>query len=474
MSYQDSIMRRIDSLRDQAKDALLALTSCVCKPAATVKVNGRTYKIVKALGEGGFSFVYLAQDEVTGREFALKKIRAHNSEGVKGAMREIEAYRRFKHPNIIRIYDSAVVQDPSGDGKIVYLFLPLYKRGNLQDAINANTINNSRFSEKEMVTLFKGTCEAVRAMHDYQAVVPINGSSSNNNSSSSEPGPVRMNHSANSSTSTIRPAQQQQGGYAQAGGGNDDDEPEDDDSFPEPDGDAEGGFSYGGAVPLVPPRKQKEHGRNMKKAKGGRAALVYDGDEELEQLNAQGPAEGAAAYDHGAGATGQLPAGMKREHVPYAHRDIKPANVMLSDDGHPVLMDFGSTIVARVNIQTRSQALTQQDLAAEQSTMTFRAPELFDVKTGTTLDEKVDIWSLGCTLYALAYNRSPFEAAEQAGGSVAMAAMSGQYRHPAAAAGAYSQGLRDLIDACMVVDPATRPDIHAVIKQADSVLRTLG
>lgn len=33
-----------------------------------------------------------------------------------------------------------------------------------------------------------------------------------------------------------------------------------------------------------------------------------------------------------------------------------------------------------------------KDLAAEQSTMTYRAPELFDVKTGTTLDEKVDIW----------------------------------------------------------------------------------
>ena len=61
-------------------------------------------------------------------------------------MREVEAYRRFKcvvppflpahradaectnrHPNIIRILDSAVVQDPDGEGKIVYLFLPLYK-----------------------------------------------------------------------------------------------------------------------------------------------------------------------------------------------------------------------------------------------------------------------------------------------------------------------------------------------------------
>jgi serine/threonine kinase 16 len=110
--------------------------------------------------------------------------------------------------------------------------------------------------------------------------------------------------------------------------------------------------------------------------------------------------------------------------------------------------------------------------------MTFRAPELFDVKTGITLDEKVDIWvctyvpvipptdprqqlqSLGCTLYALAYNRSPFETAEQAGGSIAMAVQSGAYKHPSATA--YSQGMRDVIDACLKVDSRERPDIHKV------------
>jgi serine/threonine kinase 16 len=39
-----------------------------------------------------------------------------------------------------------------------------------------------------------------------------------------------------------------------------------------------------------------------------------------------------------------------------------------------------------------------QDIAAEQSTMAYRAPELFDVKTGITLDEKVDIWVCGLML----------------------------------------------------------------------------
>lgn len=75
-------------------------------------------QIIKVLGEGGFSFVYLAQDEHSGvrsnntlvrmsilklgvpvvqRQFALKKIRCPTgAQGVKEAMREVEAYRRFK------------------------------------------------------------------------------------------------------------------------------------------------------------------------------------------------------------------------------------------------------------------------------------------------------------------------------------------------------------------------------------------
>jgi serine/threonine protein kinase len=65
---------------------------------------------------------------------------------------------------------------------------------------------------------------------------------------------------------------------------------------------------------------------------------------------------------------------------------------MIADDDRPILMDFGSAMKARIKIENRSQALLQQDIAAEQSTMAYRAPELFDVKTGITIDEKVDIW----------------------------------------------------------------------------------
>lgn len=68
--------------------------------------------------------MYLIRDLSSDRLYALKKILVTSGqEGVKEAMREVEAYRRFRHPNIIRILDSAVVQDESGDGKIIYLYV---------------------------------------------------------------------------------------------------------------------------------------------------------------------------------------------------------------------------------------------------------------------------------------------------------------------------------------------------------------
>ncbi|KXN88635.1 Serine/threonine-protein kinase ENV7 [Leucoagaricus sp. SymC.cos] len=412
MALPPQLLSAIDTFKDQARDAFWALSSCLCQRTPSVKINGRTFKIVKVLGEGGFSFVYLAQDEHSGRQFALKKIRCPTgAEGVKEAMREVDAYRRFKHPNIIRILDSAVVQDPEGEGRIVYLFLPLYKRGNLQDAINANVVNGRHFPEQEMVRLFGGTCEAVRAMHSYRpsprsaTLLPPK---QNGTASSSKPKPQRSNIPQN---------------------GHSDDE-DDDERFPHPEGDADGGYSYDSAsVPLVTKNKVAE------------GEVVFDGDEEAAEI--AGSSSGGSS-----------------EVVPYAHRDLKPGNIMIADDGvTPILMDLGSAMKARINVENRSLALLQQDIAAEQSTMAYRAPELFDVKTGQMLDEKVDIWSLGCTLYALAYSHSPFENTQttEQGGSIAMAVLNAQYKHPESA---YSQGLKNLIDAMLKVNPKERPDIH--------------
>ena len=69
--------------------------------------------------------------------------------------------------------------------------------------------------------------------------------------------------------------------------------------------------------------------------------------------------------------------------------------------------------------------------------------------------------SLGCTLFALAYSHSPFEdiRTTEQGGSIAMAVLNAQYKHPQSA---YSQGLKELIDSMLKVNPAERPDINEV------------
>jgi serine/threonine protein kinase len=69
--------------------------------------------------------------------------------------------------------------------------------------------------------------------------------------------------------------------------------------------------------------------------------------------------------------------------------------------------------------------------------------------------------SLGCVLFALAYLRSPFENTQttEQGGSIAMAVLNAQYKHPTSD---YSQGLKTFIDSMLKINPQERPDIQQV------------
>lgn len=156
-----------------------------------------------------------------------------------------------------------------------------------------------------------------------------------------------------------------------------------------------------------------------------------------------------------------------------AHRDIKPHNVMLDVDDEgtgdiPVLLDFGSMGVARQNVANISQARALQDFAAEHCSMPYRAPELFHVDTYSTVDERVDIWSLGCTLYAMCFYESPFDTVYQRGDSVALAVISGNIHIPDNTD--YSAALLELIRSMLSVDPSSRPDISEVIIRLHQLL----
>ncbi|KAK4648460.1 Serine/threonine-protein kinase env7 [Podospora bellae-mahoneyi] len=397
------------------------LTSCLpCLPGTpTLKINSRSLKILRLLGEGGFSYVYLVQSLSSPNHelYALKKIRCpFGAESVAQAMKEVEAYKIFgSTPGIIHSVDYSIATERGGgeESKTVYVLLPYYKRGNLQDMINANLVNHSKFPERKLMGLFLGVCRALRGMHVYQ-----------------------------------------------------------------------GGGGAGGQEEMVVPGR-KRGGKNT--VNGG-----ADVDDEQEQ--------GRSLLTEDERVTQARETGGKRRS--YAHRDIKPGNIMISDSGdEPILMDLGSVAESPLPITSRSLAIATQDIAAEHSTMPYRAPELFDVKTGTVVDTKVDIWSMGCTLYACLVGKSPFEMrSDETGGSLSICVLSGDWRFPdegpgakknkgkgpvspggttaAAAAAAteeegISEPIREVVRRCLRVEPSERPDIDELIEMVERVLEVL-
>lgn len=155
----------------------------------------------------------------------------------------------------------------------------------------------------------------------------------------------------------------------------------------------------------------------------------------------------------------------------WAHADVKPHNVLISDDDTPILMDLGSATRARKEIQTRQQALNVEEEAATKTSMAYRAPELTSTPYPISLDERVDVFGLGCTLYCIAFGNSPFETPRE--GVSKLAILNGKYSYPNDFRKRdvwFSETTVDLIDSMLSIDIANRPFTGEVEKAARRAL----
>ncbi|KAB2038071.1 hypothetical protein E1A91_D03G114200v1 [Gossypium mustelinum] len=174
----------------------------------------------------------------------------------------------------------------------------------------------------------------------------------------------------------------------------------------------------------------------------------------------------------------QLCAGLKHMHnlgPPYAHNDVKPGNVLLSHRKGKcplaILMDFGSARPARKQIRSRSEALQLQEWASEHCSAPFRAPELWDCPSDADIDERTDIWSLGCTLFAIMYGVSPFEyALGESGGSLQLAIINAQIKWPAGPKQPYPEEFHHFVTWMLQPQPALRPCIDDIIYHVDKLV----
>eukprot|EP00607_Mallomonas_marina_P003393 CAMPEP_0182432384 /NCGR_PEP_ID=MMETSP1167-20130531/55953_1 /TAXON_ID=2988 /ORGANISM="Mallomonas Sp, Strain CCMP3275" /LENGTH=404 /DNA_ID=CAMNT_0024619823 /DNA_START=243 /DNA_END=1454 /DNA_ORIENTATION=- len=154
-----------------------------------------------------------------------------------------------------------------------------------------------------------------------------------------------------------------------------------------------------------------------------------------------------------------------------AHRDMKPHNILLNDEKQAVLMDLGSVTTARVEVRSRSDAMKLEDTAASKTSAPYRAPELTQVPLSTVVDGRVDIWGLGCTMYCLAFSRSPFESPVE--GVLRLAILNGRYSIPVGNRMRdviYSDGFMKLIAKMLCTEHETRPSASDVIQEVRKLM----
>ncbi|MBN1864393.1 MAG: protein kinase [Victivallales bacterium] len=138
------------------------------------------------------------------------------------------------------------------------------------------------------------------------------------------------------------------------------------------------------------------------------------------------------------------------------HRDIKPDNILISDEGEVKVVDFGLS---------REEHQQTVSIRGEMSgTPQYLAPEYID---GKNLSNKVDIYSLGITLFYMTSGILPFQ------GRTPMALLNKQLNEPppvlSETTHGISQEFSDLIGRMLIKNPDERIPLDELI----SVLQQL-
>ncbi|KAJ8414125.1 hypothetical protein AAFF_G00067230 [Aldrovandia affinis] len=155
---------------------------------------------------------------------------------------------------------------------------------------------------------------------------------------------------------------------------------------------------------------------------------------------------------------------MHKQKPPIIHRDLKIENLLISHQGTIKLCDFGSaTTIAHYpdyswSAQKRSIV---EDEITRNTTPAYRTPEMIDLYSNFPINEKQDIWALGCILFLLCFKQHPFEEGAK------LQIVNGKYAIPQNDA-KYTV-FHDLIRSMLKINPEERLSITELVNQLQEV-----
>uniref|UniRef100_W5MZN6 Cyclin-G-associated kinase n=1 Tax=Lepisosteus oculatus TaxID=7918 RepID=W5MZN6_LEPOC len=155
---------------------------------------------------------------------------------------------------------------------------------------------------------------------------------------------------------------------------------------------------------------------------------------------------------------------MHKQKPPIIHRDLKSENLLISQQGTIKLCDFGSaTTIAHYpdytwSAQKRSMV---EDEITRNTTPAYRTPEMIDLYSNYPINEKQDIWALGCILFLLCFKQHPFEEGAK------LQIVNGKYAIPQNDT-KYTV-FHDLIRSMLKVNPEDRLPITELVNQLQEI-----